>query len=382
MSSVWWSLPGPSRFLNKVCDDLTDGKMVFLQLPANPPRRIKTYLKERWLEHDLYEWRELKLQYMNMESGHPAKLLYDIHLPDTPSEVLRNAANLARDPAFGNMIIWVEGLTETLWSAWNEFLYEYAETVRNRPPEERTRFVVLLEGEIASRNPPTAPAISVRDWKGTVDRLDMMLYCSSLLGSRPLSTFQQRLAAELIASLAMWDHNLADYLIDLPLADLLDPAATLIEFAREMQWDDTMKSSWSAGTVNEFERRMQPHSAYLAVTGRDPAIRRRIWQAQLSVLYPAMEELRHALIEFFGDLLVVPFTDQWERVIEDRLDLEIGHIRYQVKYHPKVDRDLKEAVERLWELRNLLAHLDPVPKDRMDLIENIEFLFERLSSSS
>jgi hypothetical protein len=375
---VWWSLPGPSGFLDRIADDLADGKHVYLRVPGNEPKRLKAYLKEKWLDHEIYEWRELNLHHFRADADNPVKLLYDIFLPETEPDVIRNAANLARDPAFGGKMIWVEGMTADCWPNWKKFLHDYAEVNRNLLPDERTRFIVLLNGELAECRPEVSVASAVRDWRGTVGQLDMLLYCSSLLRNTPLTVLQKRLNAQLIANLSLWDQNLADYLCDRPLTDLFEPAGLLLEFAEQLEWDSGTGESWQAGTVNEFENRSRIHSAYLAVLGHEQEIQRRVWQAQLSVLFPAIEELRLALIEHLGPVLTVPFTMEQGYVIHDRLDLEIGHIYYQMRSLPQADSELYNGVYQLRKLRNILAHMDPIPKSEIALVDNLESIGQML----
>lgn len=367
--------------MERISADLADGKQVFVRFPENPPKRFKTYLKEKWLENDGFEWRELQLQYLDQEADHPAKLIYDIYLPDAPPDTVHNAANLAREPDFRNMIIWVEGLTPERWPAWNEFFYEFSEFSRNRPPEDRIRFLILLDGTLSGCQPKISLITSVRDWAGTVDRLSMMLYCTALVRDRRMSILQRRLMAELVACLALWDQNLADYLIQQKLEDLLEPNDLLYDFARELKWNENTEESWPAGTINAFENKNLVHSACLVAKGREQDIRRRVWQAQLSVLFPVIEELRHALIDHLGDHLTVPFTDEKGRLITDRTEMEVGHIYYQLRNNSKGDHPLRKQVRYLRDLRNHLAHMDPVPKDKFHLIENVEVLLENLSTT-
>ena len=382
MSFDWWSLPGPSRFLDRICEDLTEGKHVCIRMPSNSPGHLKIYLKERWLDHSYYEWRELNLQYFRSEADSPADLLYETYIPEADPGEIRNAANLARHPSFGKMIVWVEGLDSSVWPQWDEFLREYAEMSRNLPEEDRTRFVVLLDGPLSGLRPQPSLLLSVRDWQDTVDRLDMLLYCrqNASFPDAASSPLQGKLALELAAGLALWDRNLADYLLVRPLHELMDPAGLLAKFAETLGWGETVPASWSAGTMNRFENRNELHSAYLAAAGRWQDIRRRVWQAQLNVLFPIIEDLRHRLIAEFSDILTVPYVDDRGNRIEDLRDFELRHIWYQLRSLP-LDSSLLGGIDNLRKLRNRLAHLDPIRGDELHLIEHVEKMRETLSSA-
>lgn len=374
MRSLWWTLPGPENFLEHIAEDLWDGKSIYLRVPHNEPWGLKAYLKEELPDRESVEWRDLNLSYLAEDAGHPVNLLYDVFLPEARPDVIRNTIGLVKEMDFHGKIIWIDGMAPDYWTAWEPFLHEYADLCRNIPAYERTRFIVLLSGEMAAREPRTSIAATVRDWRDMVGKLDMQLYCSSLLKRRRLSSFQKTLAVHLIAQLAQWDQRLADWLCDCELGELFEPIPLLRKFAAELGWDADSPASWPIGTLNDYEGKTQRHSAYLAALGEEDHLERRVWEAQLSVLFPYIEEQRLHLVEALGPALEVPFTNERGYVIYDKLDLEIGHIEYQMRSMPTVDERLKRSVNDLRRLRNILAHMNPVRTKDIGLVETLETL--------
>jgi hypothetical protein len=100
------------------------------------------------------------------------------------------------------------------------------------------------------------------------------------------------------------------------------------------------------------------HSALKVLNGD---FKRRLWRAQVSVLFPVIEEHRQRLIETLGNQLTIPF-ESVSGTIEDPRYLEIGHIATQIdRFRLKTSKDLRLFVNQLKTLRDRLAHLDPAP---------------------
>ena len=85
-----------------------------------------------------------------------------------------------------------------------------------------------------------------------------------------------------------------------------------------------------------------------------------MWRAEIAVLMPFIEECRQDLLVRHAKRLTVPFASSRGERIDSLLDLEIGHIEWQLAARGGVKREEIEWVSTLKQARNSLSHLEPV----------------------
>ena len=98
----------------------------------------------------------------------------------------------------------------------------------------------------------------------------------------------------------------------------------------------------------------------VAVLGDKKELQRRIWRGQVRVLLPYVEERRCQLLHQYQGIIKTPHTTIYGEVINDALQLEIGHIHYQFKNNRQIDYDTLDLTRTLLQIRNALSHLDIV----------------------
>ena len=266
MEQLWWHLPGPARFLDSVEQDLRDGKSVVLALPAHHPRGLREALAARVCGNELWAWRTLDLA----EEGHscepPTDVLHRRFTPLRDGVPLLTAHSIAVCEQFRGLVIWLAGVDEGSWPKWRSFLMEYEHACRSVPETDRPLFCVPLVGSLASSSPVDAVALSVRPWRAIVDRLDMAMFVAHLLGRRPLTNLQRKLAVAVGVELASTDQLLAVELAQTDLSRLLTPLPLLQRFANVRGWTRVQVSrpQWEKGMVDDLEGSPTVHSAALA----------------------------------------------------------------------------------------------------------------------
>jgi hypothetical protein len=279
---------------------------------------------------------------------------------------------LAIAPGFESWLVWVDGIDSSQWPAWCSFLEEYEAGCRQRPVHERALFCVAARG-LAALNPPKEEvALSVRVWQAEVEPLDMFIYCWTLVRDRPWPQLHRRLAAALLAAVSVWDPRVAERLAQQPLDTLLKPQALLAEIARERGWgcveSNDYQLLWAHGMADRQDGLWRLHSAVLAL--HDPAVelRSRLWSAEVSAVWPFLEEFRRAVLERHRALLRLPHSTLGGRQITDWQDLELQHLASQLAWHPAVPESTRVKLRRLASIRNRLAHLGVLePSELMDL---------------
>ncbi len=184
--------------------------------------------------------------------------------------------------------------------------------------------------------------------------------------SRSPSTYWVfELGQAIIASLAMWDWDLCRYLArEATLEDLLQAEELLLGHPE-------YRSAPESGLAEKFPPRQFDHSPCCqhslvsAASSNFSVLHLRIWQAEISVLMPLIENIRPNLITCFLRSLPVPYLNNYGVSVTDVNDLEIGVIFYLLG--KALSRNGKEysLIRILCEIRNALAHRTCPPREHI-----------------
>lgn len=363
MHRLWWQLPGPSRFVSQIAEDLRDGRNVVICLPQHAPDGLRGAVRSALEGGEAWSWHTARVD--GAMWAEPARALFARFVPDASPSAILNASTLVNEESFAGKIIWLEGIHPGISRAWKEFLMEYQHACRSRSVLDRTLFCVPLAGDLTIDPPTSDVCLSHRHLCGVVGSIDVLLYTSYLLQERTLPCLEKRVVTAVIASLALWDRDVCDRLVAEETKTILQPASVLREIARERGWcvegGRVPCHSWCSGARDVVDGREKIHSAALAAVGDGRAIERRIWSAEVGVALPFIEERRQEILADLAEVLTVPFTTRFGEVIDDVHDLEIGHIEAQVAAKSRlVHYRTRRLVQRLREMRNCLSHLAPL----------------------
>lgn len=357
MSALWWQMPGPSRFIAKVAEDLRDGKNVVLQLPEHCPIGLYGSLKHKLSPDGGWSIRQIALGDTANSLPPLAMLVTRCALGDT-SEESWTVVDLAQSDVFLNQVIWIDGIEWKNWHDWCEFLREYAHVCRNVSMYERSLFVIPLVGKLGETGVDEDVCLSVHRWQGYVDGSDMLLYAARLMDPDTPHVLIRRLTMFVLAQLALWDPALAEYLSRQDLSTLLEPQNALLDFASIRGWKLGDRPAWHEGKTDSFEGSDRIHSAYLALSDPDGELTNRLWSAQVSVFLPYVEEERRQILRELQQNLIVPFESENGTIVHTINALEIGHIYHQIfTLGVTADQQVRRHVRSLREIRNCLAHL-------------------------
>jgi hypothetical protein len=358
MDGAWWQLPGPGIFADAVVEEFRAGRSALLALPEHLPLGLRDAVGDRVRANDLWLWRTLDAAEMACAS--PTEIAEQLHGQFAPVAAGEpcSADTLARSAGFSGVIAWVERLDAAAWSPWFSFLKQYQHACHGRSAADRGLFCVPLPAGVAA--PAQDVTLSVRRWEGTVGRLDMVLYLDRLLEPRLRQPLHRQLALAVAAELAGTDPCLARTLAGLELRELLSPYDVLHEFAAGRGWPGTgQAANASDGRGDTRDGTPFVHAAFALASGDKREVTRRIWRAEVGVLYPFIEERRLQLLPRVRSLLRLPVETTYGTVAEAE-DLEVGQLLYFLR-----GRSVRPALWRLLNLladmRHMLAHLHPVP---------------------
>jgi hypothetical protein len=360
MDGLFWRLPGPSLFIERIGQSLRAGRNVIVALPEHGPARLRYAVAEAVAGAELHTWCPIELSNGKEFETSVAQLVAN---RCTPSPRPSTTKELAEHDHFRNLVVWVDGISPATWDSWRAFLEEYSHHCRARPEHERAVFCVPVAGRLVEALPREDVACAVQAWRGIVRRIDMLLLFSQLLAARRLSLLCSEVWIAVGAELSGTDPALAARFAAVDLETTLEPEALLREVARERGWSrrpDSERPAWALGHEDLLDGRSAVHSAWAVLdpVGKEE-IDRRIWRAQVGVLFPHLEEARTEMLARLRRVLVVPHQTPFGTITDVR-DFELGHLLHHARKY-RVDPSVRARLERLTDVRHRLAHLEPVP---------------------
>jgi len=229
-------------------------------------------------------------------------------------------------------------------------------------------FAVTLKGEVAANLLRIKSAVALkmhRYMDGAVQRIDTLLHVFGRLGSSAEASMQERLLLHMVVELSGPDLDLAERLCCETVSSVSAPIQILKNIAKSRGWEDlgSAPATTHAGTLGVFDGQDYLNSAFLSVCGKDQEIVRRLWRAQLAVIFPMIEEKRLKFIDRLRGQFPLPFRTGYGDICKED-DLEISHLCYMAKCNKiAMDRSSIRVLEKLRDMRNSLAHLETIPQE-------------------
>lgn len=370
MWQTWWGLPGPSAFIDQVLNGLRAGSNVIIALPWHAPPGLREAVGRRVHEDEQWLWRVLSLQNAVTDVRDPASFLYEEILGPISLDASPSPESLATADGMRDQVIWVEGITPDapkVWHEWRRFVQRYARACQMMPQHERGLICCAVQGFPKNALPVSDAALSLHLWNTRIDELDMQIWVAYLLRSFNLPPLERKIRRVMIGALAGADPVLAVGLSHLELDVLLMPADFLLEDAKRRCWTRVYSAepTWESGTVDTLEGQKIVHAAIEHLDGINgkARIEARLWQGQVAVLFPLIEQRRRYFLGRYKQSLWVPFERGDGSVVNRIEDLEIGHLYLQLRN--RVDTRTENILRRLKDARNALAHLEMLESSQL-----------------
>lgn len=356
----WWNLPGPRRFANRIADDLRQNQNVFLRVPKGRLRNLRRSVRDR-LKEDFWQWQSFADAFED-----PLRLQDKLGLRSCLDYSQLAGTMLEETDELNGHILWLNISSVGKPHEWVEFLETYVEHSRHTATSEPL-LVLSIDGDGSARDHRTPPGnyvnLSKRIWENAdFSTSDARLLASSAVREKSMLPIKFDLMTEVIARIALWDQRLAGQLAGLDLVELLEPFEFLRRFGNQEGWSRETADSWKNGTGGCVFGEYQVHSALCAVRGMKREIEQRVWSAEVAVLFPYLEARRQDLIEGLSDRLRdhAQVKRGRQTMPVEKSDYEISEIYRQIRGQKDLSDELLNAVSRLKELRNDIAHHDTI----------------------
>lgn len=357
MSNIWWShISNASDFVDKVIKYASEGRATVLELPDYVPWRsaMDTCIEER-LSYACSN-RMLKKVYDN-ESKKPGECILlkfckpEKRLEFRPAKGYANFLAEQTDITLNNRFVWIKVKNQERADAWLAFISEYQKALKKNGT---TGGVFILEVKKLPQNIPTNLIIVSYDNNiCDYDRYAFNILCAA--GINENSNIKSYLS-ELVSNVVGNDIELSalcmkhEYYRDI-LNDTYEAIKRIIE-----------ENDRSDGNPFVFEKnRDQVNSG--------------IWKTQIKTVFPVIEENRGRFVNRHSKEIEkqLPIKNDYGEEYCNPNDVEVGMLLHFIssgiiKTTPK-ENDL---MKRLKEARNLLAHLNTIKFNDVEVIFNME----------
>jgi hypothetical protein len=354
---VYWQLPGPRRFLERVAADVANAVVVVLALPPTMPADELEPAVAGELDH-------LRSEVIHVSDLDPAAPLVaslagalGVDAARTPA----TAADLIATGVLDGALLWISGV-ETMEPVQREQLFSVAQQLLGACDDARllTGIALCLERAADAPGLENDARLRVHSWWGVVGRLDAAVLVASV--SDTADTVAQAVAVELAGP---------DLALAAQLAVLTEDAWALeeacIERARDLGIERDLLSDssprslrkaggpWAAGAIDLFDGDPYWHSGLLVMNHQRRALERRLWSAHTRSLLPRMDLLRSSLVD---TAVKRGLLTEWQR--DDGTEIEFSDISRRFARDPGLPHPVRELARWLHETRNRLAHLHPI----------------------
>jgi len=354
----WWSLPGPQRFVAQICSEIRIGKNVLLSVPDLFPDGLRKAIRESRELRDLH-WHSLTVS--ASEHRQPLDWLWEefVFADDDPGQTRSVEQLLGRDELSG-MVVWVDGLAPSCAGTLPAFFERFSQVLNGIAVFKRLQLCCVVPLSSAGSFSANV-CCAIIDSTSYVGPIDALTFATTLIEEKAFSVLEAQVAASVVANLALWDEELAIALAQEQLETILCPMSWLKGWCRTKEWSATLNSDdlRHKGLLTIFDGQPKVHSAIAAVRDEANVVDARVWRGQAGVLLPFIEERRRDLLEYFRNAILLPFRTQFGEIM-DVNDLEIGHLHSMFGRSHRIDSDAQALIRVLREMRNKLAHFNPV----------------------
>ncbi|OAH31732.1 hypothetical protein AX289_27565 [Methylorubrum populi] len=360
--TAFWSLPGPARFVGEVVAKVLSARrgLVGIALPAQAPQGLLAAVRESLLDRG-----SGRVVRVRAGKGMFARSIAHglAHAAGVRDASVRTVSALAAAPEASATTFLIDGIAAADWPRWSAFLRSFAaassETDRTLAPV----LAVCRPLRIARRDAAHLFEAGETAWRGCVSPLDMRMHVGLLRSHHGAEPLLERVAAETVVRVALWDPSVAEALAVLDAQRLVDPEE-IIKAVIQSGTDET--PCWENGLADLWDGRPAIHVSACRGKAGAAEIRRRVWAAQAQHVLPFVDEVLACFVERYRPALEaalplpVPIRRGTMHVVVPE-DLEIASLsRLLAEQIPPAEAAfLKQVVG----MRNLVAHHQTVKPD-------------------
>ena len=371
-SQIWWQeITGPKTFISDVTERLL-AESVIVKVPDDLPWRHEMRQEIQSELRAQYDYSEISVIPIDAEedvgenADIDAYILERFAMGDVARQYRKKSGKsitqyIVQKNVLQDDVLWVKGLTATTVKKWIDFLLSF-----NACNPKNGRIVLEIRDDLPY---PKQNAVEELDYSSYISDNNLQLFNSILLDRMPIiSESWKRYISALAARLCETDAEIAEYFINECEQQAADPIGILKVISQD---PDYARRGASEGSK---------HILSLVRNDCISQIEKRIWRAQLQVLFPIVEAERINLIERIkhdlAAMIEVREIKQFGESIENPFDFEWGTLFYAMKltnindeyYLKSLTKADRDEIRRFRDYRNNLAHGDCCTVSQVDEI--------------
>lgn len=366
---TWWSgITGPRALIERLAQALCEGRPAVLLIPETCPWRgeMRSFSAEVISGHYGLERLSIDPMTPGTNGQSPFQILLDRYALHDIALRYRESMNpqgfLVEQQVLKNRIVWLEEVPEKDLRAWLLFMSAWK-------PRSQSDGLFVCELPRSAKGALSGIAldnIELIDYDELVSDYSISLFNGMLVDDRAAqetTNLEQHYLASILTNLCGRDVEVSEALSNDLAALYIDPLSTLTATSRYFEP--------KRGADDEA------HVLSLVRANNRDALERRIWSAQVEVLFPLVETLRLNVIETLRpqleELVVTGSIMQYGERVESVADVELGTLVFlmacvdkhgnRLLYVP--NPALRDEIHLLRACRNALAHIDVCPPDQM-----------------
>ena len=356
-AEFWWDkITDANIVVTKVVSALRDNKMVVLEVPDDLPWRAELRNSIELTLRSNVSSEDFVIQFIDdaddCNGEEPGLFLLNRFAKERDVRTGYRSAStrsiqeyIIDNKVLGNTIIWVKGLDTKRAKDWIKFCKGY-----NSASITNGLFVLEIKEISEIRDVGNAEKIS---YSRHVKKFDVQLFNSLILGSEHGGSSRwKNYISTLSAELCGTDAQISAELIDCCDLKTKEPTEGLELICENEEFRKRGSDSESKHILAYYRN------------GNHDEIKKRIWSAQLKVLFPIIEKARLEYIELYkseiANSLSYGNVKQFDEIVTVPEDVELGTLHYLVSNHKinmnsQIDRD---RIAFLRDCRNKIAHMD------------------------
>ena len=368
-AEFWWNnVTGPNMVVKNVINALRDNNVAILSIPDDLPWRYQMRSAIEYHFRKASSSENIFVQTIDATdecgSQEPGKYLLerycksrDIRMGyrETSSKTIQEY--LINNDVLHDTIIWVKGFTTNQTEKWVKFC-------KNYKSKGIADGLFLLEIKDCPQTNDTR-SMEIVDFDHLVSNYDVQLLNSFILDhEQHYSASWKQYASRLAATLCGNDAEISAELLD--VADFIheDPISGLKKIVESSSYSSRGRGDESGHVLALFRRECLDE------------LRKRVWNAQVQVLFPLIELERVEFIAKYKDEIQHALNQkeikQYNEALTKPSEIEIGTLYYLVVSHrinmPSLDD--RQRIENLRHYRNVIAHMGCLTPDEVhDLLE-------------
>lgn len=369
-----WQLPGPARWRRSMIERIEDGASVVAVIPRHGPQQLGLELVDTLIDA---RWRCRRLEASELRLGEPQEGAGAAQAAIAVGHALGltaiEAPGLARECDGEVLVIDATARPPREQAAVCALAAAVATAEKVEQPSRRTRLVVIA-GTTAAEPAADPGSLEIMRWWGVIEPLDALLAATELSDGRHDPAVMAAVAElagwdlATLAQLAEWDgrlSSLATHVDEVVRTGVPGEAPLELSAVTEAP-TGPLATAWAGGRIDAWRGWALPHLTAV----RDPMAEanRRVWQAQVGVLFGDVEIERARLVAWLEreeQSARLQRRQEWtDRAIDE---LEPGALHAFVLAHRRLrisERRLA-LIEQLKQLRNDLAHRTPIDISRI-----------------